>query len=874
MKYKIAITIIFFTVVSTVLGLQTNENVSLLIDWKFKTGDSSLYSKPEFDDQSWSKIQIGRPWETQGYSNYNGTAWYRAHLVIPSSLKDNNKYLQSVRISLGQIADSDVTYFNGKKIGATNSRNVERTYLIPFDAINWDKENVIAIRVHNKSGNGGLYSGKYIICDAALSEVVLLTTHDIPSEFTADRSKEVKKSIDFNLKVPVKKLDGTLKIKIYEPIQGKTIYSDEQNIAIGSQANTTYSFIADIKEPGRYRIDYSFSSKFYQDTAKYNSLFSYIKADRNNEKFVEPIVKHTVPNKANSLALENIKLYGYLNERVYANIFQRLLKIDETGILEAYYNRPGKQTWVGEYTGKYLHAASRAWRYSKNEQLKTQMDRIVDILIACQNKDGYLGTYLPADYWTNWDVWAHKYNMLGLLSYYSVTGCKPALEASIKMGDLLCRTFGEKENQLNIIKSSGHVGMASTSVLEPMTELYRYTGDNKYLDFCYYIVKAYEDGPKIISTLNTVGRVDKVANAKAYEMMSNLTGIVKMYQVTGDENLIKAADTAWNDISKYRLYITGTASKAELFQDDFVFPASNDDHMGEGCVTTTWLQFSQSLYNLTGDCKYMDEIEKTIYNHLLAAENPGTGCVSYYTALQDKKPYRCSINAHCCLASIPRGIAAIPELVYTKSTDNNVFCINMFTAGEFSDNVFTKKGKEVPVKCVIDSKFPEEGKVIITLNSAKKANFKLALRVPEWCNKFVANIDGKSIEGTPGKYLYIDRQWNLKTTIQISFDLNVQTLPGGKSYPDCIAVKTGPQILSVDQALNPELKDLDKITIGSVDLELLPKALLPNGWVGSQIYRTKAYYDGAPIDLKLVPFAEASQTEGDIRTWIKKNKKD
>ena len=113
---------------------------------------------------------------------------------------------------------------------------------------------------------------------------------------------------------------------------------------------------------------------------------------------------------------------------------------------------PGKQTWVGEYVGKYLHAASRAWRFSKNEQLKEQMDRIVDILIACQNDDGYLGTYLPAYYWTEWDVWAHKYNLLGLLSYYSATGYKPALEASIKIGDLLCRTFGEEKGQRNIIE--------------------------------------------------------------------------------------------------------------------------------------------------------------------------------------------------------------------------------------------------------------------------------------------------------------------------------------------------------------------------------------------------------------------------------------
>ena len=93
---------------------------------------------------------------------------------------------------------------------------------------------------------------------------------------------------------------------------------------------------------------------------------------------------------------------------------------------------------------------------------------------------------------------------------------------------------------------------------------------------------------------------------------------------------------------------------------------------------------------------------------------------------------------------------------------------------------------------------------------------------------------------------------------------------GGKSYPGYIAVKIGPQVLAIDQALNPEFTDLDKITLGSPVLKQLSKTLLPKGWIGSQIYSTKAFYNGKPVELKLVPFADAGQTDGDIRVWIKK----
>ncbi len=873
MNPKIIFTIIYCVIAMSCVNKQrSQEQIDLSKGWKFQTGDSTEYSKPGFDDQAWKTIQTANAWENQGFTDYDGVAWYRVRVVIPSSLRTSNSLLKSVRLSLGKIADTDVTYFNGKRIGGTNGRDAERIYIVPFDTINWDKENVIALRVTNRRGSGGMYADTCLIGNTRLTDIIFLETNDKPSEFDASGASEFNKTLLFNFRIPVEMLKGKIKVKVYEPKSKVVVFEKLENITVGNKADTTYIITVNVKEPGSYWIDYSFFSKLLEDTSKLNTLFSYLKVPRIDEKPENPIVKLTIPGKSSPFALENMKFDGYLNDRVNANLFQRLLNIDETGILECYYNRPGKQTWIGEYVGKYLHAAARAWRFSNNEQLKAQMDRIVDILISCQKDDGYLGTYLPANNWKNWDVWAHKYNLLGLLSYYSVTGYRPALDVSVKMGDLICRTFGEIEGQLNIIESSGHVGMASTSILEPMTELYRYTGDKKYLDFCYYILKAYdyENGPKIISTLNTIGKVNKVANAKAYEMMSNLTGIVKLYQLTGDENLLTAVENAWNDIATHKLYITGSSSKGELFQEDFVLPASNDVHMGEGCVTTTWLQFSQALYNLKGESRYIDEIEKTIYNHLLAAENPQTGCVSYYTALQGIKPYRCTINAHCCLASIPRGIVAIPELAYTKNAGNG-FNINLYSSGKIEDIITTKDGKEVLVECNVDSKFPEEGLVTLTMNPAVKADFRLALRVPVWCKNFKVDVDGKTFNGIPGNYLTLEQIWNTKSTILISFDLNVHVLDGGKSYPDYIAVKTGSQVLAVDQVLNPEFTDLDKITLGSPKLVLLSKTLLPEGWIGSQFYSTKAFYDGKPVDIKLVPFADAGQTNGDIRVWIKKN---
>lgn len=867
---KIACVFIFgLVIMSFTTKSQMNENIEIPKMWKFQIGDNHDYSKLDYDDKSWKTINVENVWESQGYVDYNGIAWYRTKIVIPSSFRKNYQKHEYLILQLGKVDDVDDTYFNGVRIGGKTGWDLYRTYLIQTNLIKWDQENVLAIRVNDFDGNGGMYGGHIKIADFRLENILSLRTTDKPSEFTENRGKDIETKLFFDFKVPMERLEGILSVKVYDPVNNDVVFKHMTDITIGSNANNSYSTTIPIEIPRTSKIEYSFYTKSLDDTLRHSTLISYTPSSHTNEHYEYPIVKNIIQDKVVPFCLDNIRLEGYLNERLDANLFQRLLNIDETGILECYYNRPGKQTWIGEYAGKYLHAASRMWQSTKNLQLKKQMDRIVEILINCQKEDGYLGTYLPVNYWTEWDVWAHKYNLLGLLSYYSVTGYVPALEASKKMGDLLCRTFGENDGQLNIIHSSAHVGMASTSVLEPMTYLYRYTGDQKYLNFCNCIIKAYEydDGPKIISTLNSIGKVDKTANAKAYEMMSNLTGVVKLYQLTGDEKLLKAAENAWNDIAINKLYITGTASHKELFHEDFVLPAGNDAHMGEGCVTTTWLQFSQALYYLTGEAKYMDEIEKTIYNHLLAAENPQTGCVSYYTALQGAKPYRCSIAGHCCLASVPRGIAAIPELVYAKSMTNGCL-LNIYSSGSIDDTLKTSDGHMMPVNLSVSSKFPESSTAEITVSTPYSANFNIALRVPIWSKNFVARVGQKIYRGIPGEYLNITKIWKNNSKIKIMMDLNVQILDGGASYPGYVSLKSGPQILAFDQALNPAVQDPDKITWNLPKPVILSKKCLPKTWVGSQVYAVKALYEGKPIDIKLVPFADAGQTGGEVRVWL------
>ena len=115
--------------------------------------------------------------------------------------------------------------------------------------------------------------------------------------------------------------------------------------------------------------------------------------------------------------------------------------------------------------------------------------------------DGYLGTYTDDQRWTSWDVWVHKYNLIGLLAYYEATGYEPALSASRKIGDLLVRHLRRRRRKRDIIAASTHVGMAAMqrarAVWSRSTAI---TGEPRYLEFARYLVRACDqpNGPKIV----------------------------------------------------------------------------------------------------------------------------------------------------------------------------------------------------------------------------------------------------------------------------------------------------------------------------------------------------------------------------------------
>jgi len=869
----------FLTMLFSPVGAQTT---ALPNEWKFKLGDNLAWATPSFNDADWSYKPVSTSWGTKEVKN-NVYAWYRTKILIPSSMKEVIENGNVLKLHLGKIDDVDQTFFNGKFVGQTGSLppnyrtkwNEEPVYDIPANLIQWDKENVIAVRVFSLD-NGGvdMYQGPYFYAPIQWSDYI-----SIQDTICGTRNNGFITKIKLTNKSN-NSFEGIVNYRIADRA-GKEVFTESKKLQVKPEVGATsvvtlLNFHPETRKI--FKVSYWITEPNSADTLRSEQIYlanKVINIKVSDEP--KPIVENKIPNVFVSLPFQNQKLQGYLGERLKQNLEERLLKIHENGIMAGYLKRPGDQDWIGEHVGKYLEAACNVWKNTHDARLKKQMDRMMYELINAQKQDGYLGTYTPDQYWTSWDVWSHAYNLYGLLAYYATTGYQPALEACKKMGDLLCATFGNKPGQRDINLAGEHVGMAATCVLDPMITLYKYTGDKKYLDFCYYIVDAMEqpDGPKIISSLLSIGDVSKVADGKAYEMLANLVGLVNLYRLTGEKKFLDPVLIAWQDIVTNKLYITGTTSSFEHFQKDEALPGGENDDVGEGCVTVTWIELNQKLLAISGNLKYLDQAEKSIYNQLLGAENPETGGVSYFTPLMGKKEYSCGIS--CCISNVPRGISRIP--FFTFGNLNNIPSLMLYGSACYKDNIKTKGGKNISLSIQIKSNFPECGNSIVTINPSQSASFPFALRVPSWCSSYVATVSGKEYKGINGQYVMINRVWKSGDQIRIAFRMPVTIINGGESYPGQIAVKRGPQVLAFDESLNSDLPLKYSMEPGGKLLIEEPETknstdLLPKAWIGKQVYTItilNAQKKVAERKLILVPYADAGQTGGTVKVWLPLN---
>ncbi|MCZ7641191.1 MAG: glycoside hydrolase family 127 protein [Verrucomicrobia bacterium] len=588
------------------------------------------------------------------------------------------------------------------------------------------------------------------------------------------------------------------------------------------------------------------------------------------------------------------ELSGFLGERVRLNTEARLAQVDLEPLLAGFRQKPGSHPWIGEHIGKWMHAATLAWAQSGHPELERKLHYAAAELVKAQEADGYLGTYVPEQRFglypgADWDVWSHKYCLIGLLTYYEYTGQPAALESCRRAADLLLATFGPGKKSL--LAAGTHVGMAATSVLEPIVILYRFTGDPRYLEFARYVVQCWDEtnGPAILKTLLREKNVQKTANAKAYEMLSNLVGLCELYRVAGDPAYLEATLNAWQDIVANRLYLTGSASQSEHFRGDHELPNGEGANVAETCVTTTWIQLNLQLLRLTGEARFGQELERTFYNHLAAAQHTAGADWCYFTPLEGRKNYTKGIN--CCHSSGPRGMALVPSAaVFTFGTGAEAgLAVNL---AELSSIETTVGGQRVGFK--VETRFPAQGAWTFTFSPTQPARFALWIRIPEWANPGAVQVEdaqgrvqsrvafppaGDAAERpsqdaaagslTDGWCSLPTRQWQPGDRVRMGTGLSPRLIAGEHGNAGKAARAWGPFILAYDTTDNPD-QEAPRV-LAFADMTASPPLQLDPGQPGRVRFiaavRSPRRQEGWRAVLR--PFADAGADGGQFRVWLR-----
>ena len=294
MKYKIKYYLIIVIPIFLGISIANAQNqVDISKGWKFILGDNLEYKNPAFNDSNWKPIEVDKIWEEQGYDPYDGYAWFRIKVTIPSSLKKNAFLKDSLKFFFGKINNFDQLYLNGQMIGE-NAKNVSigykidtmfimapmqmydvvRRYMIPTNdpRILWDKENTIAIRVFDQGGQGGIYTGKQIIEFPSLKEYITMNNVSQPFVFN---NKSVSKSFSIRNNHSSLTVKGIFSIVATGKLSGEVIYKQKHELSLKPFESKEFSIIlSDLDQSAA--VSYTFKFSDIKDQYSYNEETPYV----------------------------------------------------------------------------------------------------------------------------------------------------------------------------------------------------------------------------------------------------------------------------------------------------------------------------------------------------------------------------------------------------------------------------------------------------------------------------------------------------------------------------------------------------------------------------------------------------------------------
>ena len=450
---------------------------------------------------------------------------------------------------------------------------------------------------------------------------------------------------------------------------------------------------------------------------------------------------------------------------------------------------------------KLLEGASYSLQEKYNAKLDREMDTLIKIIGDAQEPDGYLYTFRTAHVdhphewignkrWVNEEILSHELYNCGHLyesavAHYAATGKKTFLNIAIKNADLLVKTFGPGKE----MEYPGH------QIVElGLVKMYRVTGKKEYLNLAKFFLDVR--GPKGDAYNQADKKVvdQKEAEGHAVRATYMYTGMADVAALTGDSGYLDAIDTIWNNVADKKLYITGgigATGNGEAFGADYDLP--NMSAYAETCASIANVYWNLRMFLLHGDSKYMDVLERTLYNGLLSGISLSGNRFFYPNPLASVGQHQRSawFACACCITNMTRFLPSMPGYIYAQDKDD--LYVNLFVSNNATIHL-----SSTDVKLTQQTDYPWQGKVAMTVDPSKNSAFALHIRIPGWASdapvpgdlySFISTkqpsvpvyVNGKQTEYTTVKgYAVINRNWKKGDKVTIDFPMEVEKVTANK----------------------------------------------------------------------------------------------
>jgi DUF1680 family protein len=476
---------------------------------------------------------------------------------------------------------------------------------------------------------------------------------------------------------------------------------------------------------------------------------------------------------------------------------------------------------------KVIEGAAYSLKIHPDPELEEYVDGVIDRIAAAQWEDGYLYTFYslperqPEKRWTDvrnkHELYCAGHFFEGAVAYYQATGKRKILDVAIRLADYIDSVFGpDKKHDV-----PGH-----EEIEIGLVKLYHVTGNEKYLALAKFFIdergrsdrrKIYgdycQDHKPVVEQDAAVGHA--VRAGYLYSGMADVAAL------TGDTGYVEALERIWWDVVSKKLYITGGVGArrgGESFGEDYELP--NKTAYCETCAAIANAMWNHRMFLLVGDAKYIDVLERVIYNGFLSGISLGGDEFFYPNPLASDGDYQRSpwFGCACCPTNIVRFMPSLPGYAYAQQGD--VLYVTLFVGGSA-----TIKMDNNTVRLEQETRYPWDGAVKIIVEPERSAKFAIYVRIPGWARnepvpsdlyrflnesseKVTLKVNGESVDLEIDKgFAYISRRWERGDIIELGLPMPIRRVVSHENVKDNAgrtAVQRGPLVYCFEGVDNPQ----------------------------------------------------------------------